>query len=164
MERLTKTIDGYVHGRAGKNYKSMTEKWCRGSFEATAIVEKLAEYEDAEESGLLVRLPCRVGDVVYVDSRTIPEKDLDEEKIPLYFSARVVSIRKNSKGWFLKLSIKAEWLHEWIDDETGPESAYYESKRYFTFSRGSIGKTVFLTQAEAEAKLKEMEGENGYSN
>lgn len=27
--------------------------------------DKLAEYEDAEEQGLLVRLPCKVGDRVY---------------------------------------------------------------------------------------------------
>lgn len=28
-------------------------------------IEKLADYEDAEEAGLLVRLPCKVGDAVY---------------------------------------------------------------------------------------------------
>ena len=28
-------------------------------------VDKLAAYEDAEEQGLLVRLPCRVGDMVF---------------------------------------------------------------------------------------------------
>lgn len=27
--------------------------------------EKLAQYEDAEESGLLLRLPCKLGDTVY---------------------------------------------------------------------------------------------------
>lgn len=30
---------------------------------------KLKEYEDAEEQGLLVRLPCKVGDVFYEASR-----------------------------------------------------------------------------------------------
>lgn len=29
------------------------------------ILEKLGEYEDAEEQGLLLRLPCKVGDTVY---------------------------------------------------------------------------------------------------
>lgn len=33
---------------------------CRYKFE-----EKLCAYEDAEEQGLLVRLPCKVGDTVY---------------------------------------------------------------------------------------------------
>ena len=30
-----------------------------------AIVDRLAAYEDAEEQGLLVRLPCKVGSTVY---------------------------------------------------------------------------------------------------
>ena len=29
------------------------------------IYKKLADYEDAEEQGLLLRLPCKVGDTVY---------------------------------------------------------------------------------------------------
>jgi hypothetical protein len=29
------------------------------------LYNRLKEYEDAEEAGLLVRLPCKVGDVVY---------------------------------------------------------------------------------------------------
>ena len=28
-------------------------------------IDKLAEYEDAEEKGLLIRLPCKIGDIVY---------------------------------------------------------------------------------------------------
>ncbi len=28
--------------------------------------KKLAEYEDLEEQGLLLKLPCKVGDIVYV--------------------------------------------------------------------------------------------------
>ncbi len=38
------------------------------NFDGTIIansLKKLAEYEDLEEQGLLVRLPCKVGDVVY---------------------------------------------------------------------------------------------------
>lgn len=35
-----------------------------------AVLEKLGEYEDAEEQGLLLRLPCKVGDTVY---RLIPK-------------------------------------------------------------------------------------------
>ena len=30
------------------------------------ICEKLGQYEDAEEQGLLLRLPCKVGDTVYI--------------------------------------------------------------------------------------------------
>lgn len=30
------------------------------------VLQKLTEYEDLEEQGLLLRLPCRVGTIVYV--------------------------------------------------------------------------------------------------
>ena len=29
------------------------------------VINKLAEYEDLEEQGLLLRLPCKIGDIVY---------------------------------------------------------------------------------------------------
>lgn len=37
-------------------------------------IQRLAEYEDAEEQGLLVRLPCKVGDTIYriIDDCTLP--------------------------------------------------------------------------------------------
>ena len=34
-------------------------------------LEKLAAYEDAEEQGLLVRLPCKVGDTFYYIAGTL---------------------------------------------------------------------------------------------
>ena len=49
--RLTKRYDNGI---------VMTENaWLRD------VLQKLAAYEDAEERGLLVRMPCKVGDVVY---------------------------------------------------------------------------------------------------
>lgn len=32
----------------------------------TDVIKKLAEYEDLEEQGLLLRLPCKIGNLVYV--------------------------------------------------------------------------------------------------
>ena len=52
MKRLTRRFE---NGRAYRH---------RDVIPAEAI-QKLAEYEDAEEQGLLVRLPCKVGDRVY---------------------------------------------------------------------------------------------------
>lgn len=40
------------------------------------------------------------------------------------------------------------------------ESDYIECEKNFTILLSMIGKTVFLTREEAEAKLKEMEGES----
>ena len=55
-KRLT-TKEKYPHGAEGVSKDKLTGKYCRGVFEATACVEKLAEYENAEEEGRLVVLP-----------------------------------------------------------------------------------------------------------
>lgn len=89
---------------------------------------KLKEYEDAEENGLLVRLPCKVGDCLY----SIALGRVTKHK--------VYGCRYNGNDVFLL----------WVPGEFRVDGTPAKS----------IGKTVFLTQAEAEAKLKEMEGEN----
>lgn len=123
---------------------------------------KFKEYQQLEEQGRLIKLPCKVGDTVYVDSTILPIEDMEcyediDNKIPLYFPARVVSLRFAKRNW-MKIAVKAKWLHEWIDDETGPESDYIECEKNFTILLSMIGKTVFLTKSEAEAKLKELRG------
>lgn len=48
------------------------------------IYEKLREYEDLEEQGLLVRLPCKVGDKVYIiidDSIPEPHFYIEEYEV-----------------------------------------------------------------------------------
>ena len=67
-KRLT-TKEKYPHGAEGISEDKLTGKYCRGVFEATACVEKLAEYETAEEEGRLMIFPFKVGDKIYV-----PEK------------------------------------------------------------------------------------------
>lgn len=159
MERLTEvTIEDGV-----KLYDISSElclsKTTHGE-KIAAILKKLAGYEDLEEQGRLVKLPCKVGDTVYVDNTILPIEDMEcyediDNKIPLYFPARVVSFRFAKRNW-MKIAVKAKWLHEWIDDETGPESDYIECEKNFTILLSMIGKTVFLTKSEAEAKLKEL--------
>lgn len=126
------------------------------------IAERLANREQAEEQGLLLRLPCKVGDTVYVDSTILPIEDMEcyediDNKIPLYFPGRVVSFRFAKRNW-MKIAVREKWLYEWIDDETGPDSDYIEREKNFTILLSMIGKTVFITEAEAEGKLAEMEG------
>ena len=157
MERLTEYMGN------GKDYESINPidtPYEYGKANLQALINKLAAYEDAVEQGLLLRLPCKVGDTVYVDSTILPIKDMEceniDHKIPLYFPARIVSFRFAKRNW-MKIAVKAKWLHEWIDNETGPESAYINSEKKFTISLSGIGKTVLLTESEAEAKLKEME-------
>lgn len=131
--------------------------------ELEKALEKLADYEDLEEQGLIVRLPCNVGDIVYVDSEILPIEDMEcyediDNKIPSYFQGRVVSFRFAKRNW-VKIAVKAKWLHEWIDDETGPESDYIECEKNFSILLSTIGKTVFLTREETEKKLEEIQND-----
>lgn len=107
------------------------------------ILGKLAEYEDLEEQGLLLRLPCKVGDTVWVVTSPFNvfddienNENLCDECYEAFISS--VTLYKNS----LQYRISAKITNHFI-------GAYYNEK--------SFGKTVFLTQAEAEQKLKEME-------
>ena len=91
------------------------------------IIERLAEYEDLEEQGLLLRLPCPIGTTVYNTTWW----DYVEEKVKVDGKTfyRTVHKHKVSKSTFSLLDIC------------------------------DFGKTVFLTKAEAEQKLKEMESD-----
>lgn len=164
MERLTersKSKNSSMVWFKDENNNMLLEPCEMSSHHSRMAIAKLAAYEDAEEQGLLLRLPCKVGDTVYVDSVILPIEDMEcyediDNKIPLYFPARVVSFRFAKRNW-MKIAVKEKWLHEWIDDETGPESDYIECEKNFTILLSMIGKTVFLTREEAEAKLAEME-------
>ena len=70
MERLTERFSNgqaAVYG-CGNNCK-YDYKYCNNHLEdcptINEIYEKLASYEDLEEQGLLLRLPCKCGDTVY---------------------------------------------------------------------------------------------------
>jgi len=79
-----------------------------------SFLKELQELRDAEENGLLVRLPCKLGTFVYGISSERGKDDLNVYRT--FFGYKDID---------------------------------------------QLGKTVFFTKAEAEAKLKEMEGENG---
>ena len=89
------------------------------------IAERLANREQAEEQGLLLRLPCKVGDKAYI----IVEKDISKQTIQ-------------------RVTIGSDKILEFCTKKRG-------------FAISDIGKKVFLTREEAEAKLKKMEGEHG---
>lgn len=89
------------------------------------VIDKLGEYEDAEENGLLVRLPCKVGDTVWIVDENSNEFDGIDE-------CRVSQVIWN--GTFFALIF---------------------DKDCYGYSESYIGKTVFLTREEAEQALKE---------
>ena len=94
------------------------------------VLEKLAEYEDLEDKGLLLKLPCKAGDTVYSVTRNFISK------------YTIFSIEKYKEGFFFNWNC---------------EEGIYANIRGFT--EFEIGKTVFLTKEEAEQKLKEMESD-----
>ena len=92
--------------------------------------ETLKKYEDLEEQGLLLMLPCKVGDTVYAIG-------FNNNK-PIIYESVVLRILITEKEIVFNVKV----------DEFEINSQLKQSM---------FGKTVFLTQAEAEQKLKEME-------
>lgn len=86
----------------------------------------LSELAHAEEQGLLIRLPCKVGDTVYV----------------LTGRGFIAKGELRSFRLFDKLVADVEYHH----------FGTYATSRYW-------GESVFLTRAEAEAALKDGDGE-----
>lgn len=107
------------------------EYWLKAYF-------KLKDYEDLEEQGRLIKLPCKVGDTVYVNGV------LGCGEAERY---RVIRVDYHSTLGTGKNEFYIEALLC-----TDPDSSIGFYDEWF-------GKTVFLTKSEAEAKLKELRGE-----
>lgn len=97
--------------------------------------QRLKHYEDLEEQGKLLKLPCAVGDTVYEVRDGFIE--------PCTVDVIYIADYKDSEG---NSSYMAEIRY---DREDYP---WVSTDIYFT----DIGKTVFLTKESAEAALKEM--------
>ena len=74
MDRLTKQPTYSYHRNKAERGSVIAEMYDRlaayedtglSPDEITAALSRLAEYDAAEREGLLVRLPCRVGDTLY---------------------------------------------------------------------------------------------------
>ncbi len=63
MNRLTKTYRDKTY----KTFGVADDLPCgENSYDfKNLLIQKLGEYEDLEEQGLLIKLPCKVGDTVY---------------------------------------------------------------------------------------------------
>lgn len=96
------------------------------------VMNALADYEDLEEQGLLVRLPRKVGDTVYRVNAGAKQPIIPMTVLEIHFlcykNERVVRF-------------------DTIDKEDMGESCYRLE---------DIGRIVFLTREEAEKKLEDM--------
>lgn len=141
MERLT--IDEIIEHCDRKT--EMYEKTCdvkylettvmnnpiKGYWEHKQVAEylrKLKAYENLEEQGRLVKLPCKVGDTVYA---------IGFDNKPIIYESVILSILITEKEIVFNVKV----------DEFGINSQLKQSM---------FGRTVFLTEPEAEAKLKEL--------
>ena len=121
MERLTKKNDGgdYYYPKCFEKCNGLgASSKCDNCEIMTSVCEKLGEFEDLEEQGLLLRLPCKVGTKVYAINIIIDYGEIGDE---------------------------ATYSYSIIERE------------FQIYMMMDYGKLVFLTQAEAEQKLKEME-------
>lgn len=123
MKRLTEWIDDGEHRQAipKTDIRNNGHNKC---------CNKLAEYEDLEEQGLLVRLPCKVGDIMF-------------------------RINKGAKNPVIELTVTQidittrSYNLEVIDRDCGELMCF----------KNDIGKTIFLTREDAEKKLEEIQND-----
>ena len=122
MERLTERDEerGYAYSR----------------YDLTDIVNKLAEYEDAEEQGLLLRLPCKIGDAVY--------RVMADKRIKQPYEYKVI-------GFWYSADETCNNLHlvRYV-------KGVFDSSMSVPFSE--FNRILFLTKEEAERKLVELKG------
>ena len=90
-------------------------------------LEEFKSYKQAEEQGLLVRLPCKVGDILF-------------------------RINKGARNPIIKMKVSQVTMERKSYNIKAIEEDYGE----VFFSDDVIGIKVFLTREEAERKLEEM--------
>ena len=95
--------------------------------------KKLAAYEDAEEQGLLLRLPCKVGDTIYEVS----------------YENRKYIICEHIVNQFVYITYRKPRIEIYCEGENGFLSSSIT---------GQLDDGLFLNREEAESKLKELEG------
>lgn len=126
MERLTERYDITPDGES--------DAWVK-QHDYISAAQKLCDYEDLEEQGLIVRFPCKIGDTVYRVNA-----GAKQPIIPMTVSEIHFLCYKNERAV----------RFDAIGKEDMGESCYRLE---------DIGKIVFLTREEAEKKLEELKNE-----
>lgn len=106
---------------------------CAEKYEQVAKwLKELKSYKEAEEQGLLVRLPCKVGDTVWDNDFGYPES---------------YEIKAFSYGYC------DSYVEPDIEDQIIFYYENYSGSITGAFPMSEIGETVFLTREEVEKKL-----------
>lgn len=121
------------------------------------MVRKLAAYEDAEEQGLLIKLPCRVGDTVYVIAKCeniLMHRDDDyftgtgEIECPFENQCEIEDCDDEHKRIFETVITGV-----WYGRESEMKIEMFLEDLEITAIESDFGKTVFLTKEAAEKAL-----------
>ena len=127
-------------------YKRLTERYIdeqgincvRGLAWSGEILHRLAELEDKIENGTLYDFPFRIGQEVYI----VCDWDIGEA---VKGKITEIELTTNKNGTFHRIYVE----HKYILSKTNPNVVQYR----YIFTK----KELFLTKAEAEAKLKELQ-------
>ena len=151
MERFTEWIGGHGSGLPGKD-----------------CYTKLAEYEDLEEQGKLLKLPCKVGDTVYVITKC--------EHIPPQLDGTLHDSNGGmgtATGYYCPYKDNCPFDSEDFescDKYNKTTSVFEDAVKHIVFDEiedmriytknceicGIFKKDIFLTREEAETALKEL--------
>ena len=127
-------------------YKRLTEKdgatrvmsqWA-GTSNELKIYRRLAELEDKIENRTLYDFPFRIGQEVYI----VCDWDIGEAVKGIITE---IELTTNKNGTFHRIYVE----HKYILSKTNPNVVQYR----YIFTK----KELFLTKAEAEARLKELQ-------
>ena len=137
MERLTEWENGSVTYNEKREIEcgEYCDSCSQGAGNCETIknmIKKLADYEDLEEQGLLVRLPCKVGDTVYV-------------VLSVYCKSKYAEAHVRDYTYFTSCGFCVVVTSTKFDKQSIPFSEF--------------GKTVFLTREEVEKNLEELKNE-----
>lgn len=139
---ILKTLYSCYGEKPNPHYTNCEEGYC--------AIEKLADYEDAEEQGGLIKVPCKVGDTVYLIDRD------ENNKFKVYEGKwKWVALVQTSKDG--SFNFRGEISYD-IYDCFHDDGRTMKHRMYVGQERTEIGKVVFFTKSKAEAKLKELRG------
>lgn len=116
------------------------------------VVERLAELEDKLENGLLVELPCKVGDTVYiVGNYDCADGHTEDEKLKHKIYLQCVKIGGDCDRCKYSAPKMEEFKCTHIQISTEGILVCGEKERSFLSDR------IFTDKAQAEARLKELQ-------
>ena len=107
MDRLTESNPSWIDDEL---WERACEPDCE---EIDAVYRKLKEYEDLEEQGRLISLPCKVGDTVY---HVVQGRIVEVSNVDLFFLLLSVAENRFNNSVFLTKSEAEQKLKKMESD------------------------------------------------